>query len=180
MPLLLRTTLASLLALLTWTAAAQAQLPLNAPEIRAEPVRDKPVGHWKKLTVFVDYSAPDKRAKPNRTPSCATDSNQTQTVPHFARAAQAGELDFLINSATFPSSVGFGANAAVRAGFSAWEGAVPTDTYFDSLITTPAAPTRPAQDTKNTVGWSRFVNGRTLAAAWVYEEQGRVTEADIF
>jgi hypothetical protein len=106
-----------------------------------------------------------------------SDLDQTETVPHFARSAQG--LAFTINSSTFPSSVRSTADTAIRDGFRAWDDAIPSD-YFQ-LTTSASGPTGPAQDGTNTVGWSRFVNGRTLAATWTYEDQsGRVTEADIF
>jgi Matrixin len=152
----------------------QAQTPITS-EVRAEPVRDKPIGGGKKLTVFVDYTKKAKGGKPS-TSTCATDADQSQAVPQFANAASG--LNFRINRSTFPSAILASADGGVRAGFRAWDDKV-AGTYF-GLTTTPAAPTRPAPDGTNTVGWAR-ISGTALAAAWVYEDaNGQVQQADIF
>jgi hypothetical protein len=159
---------------LATAVTAHAQAPITS-EVRAEPVRDKPIGGGKKLTVFVDYTHRAKGGKPSAS-TCATDADQSRTVPNFANSASG--LTFKINSSTFPSSVLATADGAVRDGFKAWDDEV-AGTYF-GLTTTTAAPTRPAFDGTNTVGWAR-ITGNPLAAAWVYEDtDGRVEQADIF
>jgi len=169
--------LASLAVLLILVASAQAQAPLGSQVVRAEPVKEKPVGHGKKLTVFVDYVKTGKGGKPAPAPSCATDSDQSQTVPHFAQSPQ-GPVRFEINNSTLPSPDAYN---GLEDGFAAWEADIP-GSYF-MLTANPLAPRGPAFDQRNAVGWARLKSGagNALAATWSWEnEDGRLIESDIF
>ena len=169
--------LSSLAVVGAFAAAAHAQAPLGSEVVRAEPVKQKPVGHGRKLTVFVDYVKTDRRGKPAPAPSCAVDSDQPQPVPHFAQSPK-GPVGFEINNVTLPTPEAY---KGLEDGFTAWESQIP-GSYF-MLTANPLAPRGPAFDERNAVGWARLKSGAgiALAATWSWEnEDGRLIESDIF
>ena len=171
--------------------AAKAQPPEGTrPEniITAEPVHGVTVGPGKKLWVFVFPAKggngggrkPPKDEQQNEQPSCPGQCDDDDLNVGFAKLGfkiPSEGLAFDINENSIPNDTSAAVDAILES-FNAWESA--GNVPLSSFSYPSDAASMPAADGRDTIGWVRIVPRSTLAATWVWTQDGIVVDVDIF